>query len=442
MKSKDSVRPRKPNRKAGRSTLAEKPSQSGLVETGGELSDDGSAIELVGDPVTQRLNLLRWDGANATIAARVRHNGNEYVPLRLEPSFARNPILPTRAGEYARTSQLCGTLRELFARHVDETGTWLLTVFALATWGIDWLPFAPAVAIAGPRREATALLRLLACVCRRSLLLGELSRRSLRTLPIESLHPTLLVASIDPATRNVLRVCSLRGLQIPHGGGLVDYFCSTAICGGIRYRDETDCRLCVSVRPRSTLEYADEAKRQSLIDRLQPVLLRYRFALFARILAERTESRNGTSAQVARSLELLVADDPEVLATVSPLLKAQDKQIERSRLTGTESVVVEALLAACHQNEAEILVSGVAKLANAIWLGRSEAFNLEPRAVGDILRHLGLQTERIGAAGRGLKLDQRTCQSVHELARDYRVPNRIESCSHCTKVFGKAAIRT
>ena len=207
----------------------------------------------------------------------------------------------------------------------------------------------------------------------------------------------------------------------------MDSFRSTAICVGSRYRYETDCRLCVSVRPRGTLEYADEVKRQGLVDGLQPLLLRYRLALFARMLAGRTGAGKGTSAQVAGSLELLVGDDPEVLVTVSPLLQVQDEEIERSRLTGTESIVAEALLAACHQDNAEILVSGVAKLANAILFDRREARNLEPRAVGDILRTLGLQTERLGAPGRGLKLDQRTRRMAHELARDYRVQARVRT---------------
>ncbi len=54
--------------------------------------------------------------------------------------------------------------------------------------------------------------------------------------------------------------------------------------------------------------------------------------------------------------------------------------------------------------------------------GRKEIIQLEPRAVGDVLRALGLFTRRLGSAGRGLMLFNDARRKIHDLARRYDVP--------------------
>src|SRR6202044_2086254 len=69
----------------------------------------------------------------------------------------------------------------------------LLAYWAIATWFTDYLPFLPSVVISGPASTADLLLRTLVAVCRRPVLLGEISPAILRKLPINEITPTLLI---------------------------------------------------------------------------------------------------------------------------------------------------------------------------------------------------------------------------------------------------------
>lgn len=63
-----------------------------------------------------------------------------------------------------------------------------------------------------------------------------------------------------------------------------------------------------------------------------------------------------------------------------------------------------------------------------------EPLVMKNRAVGHKLRALGIATERLDAAGRGIPLLDAVRQRVHKLAGEYNVPgpgNSQESCQYC-----------
>jgi hypothetical protein len=104
-------------------------------------------------------------------------------------------ILPAGVQGFRTTRELFDGISALLHKHVllPSKDCSLLAYWAIATWFTDYLPFLPGVIISGPAATADLLLRTLVAVCRRPVLLAELSPAILRTLPINELMPTLLI---------------------------------------------------------------------------------------------------------------------------------------------------------------------------------------------------------------------------------------------------------
>jgi hypothetical protein len=116
----------------------------------------------------------------------------------------------------------------------------LLAAFSMITWLTDFLPVAPTVVISGPDQAAgVEVLLLLRCLCRRALLLAEITPSSYRSLPLR-LSPTLLMnqPELKPALSRVLSASSHRGVHLPgNRGTLVDAFGPKVIFGGTELGD-------------------------------------------------------------------------------------------------------------------------------------------------------------------------------------------------------------
>jgi hypothetical protein len=82
-----------------------------------------------------------------------------------------------------------------------------------------------------------------------------------------------------------------------------------------------------------------------------------------------------------------------------------------------EWVVATALYRDCHRGGA-LKVGTLTDTVNNGPLERSETYLLTARAVGEVLRSLGLPTEKLGNQGRGLRLTTALVSRIHRLARD------------------------
>jgi len=102
----------------------------------------------------------------------------------------------------------------------------------------------------------------------------------------------------------------------------------------------------------------------------------------------------------------------------------------------------------CHeQKRNRALVGEFATIANGILEGRGETVKLDPRAVGDHLRLLGLFSERLGRAGRGIRFVEHVRRKIHQLAWAYDVrsiQDGVDRCKFCAEWrarYGKAPER-
>ena len=209
--------------------------KSASVITAGEIFPDGTVIELVsGSSGFNKPDLLLWDGTEATIASRVEHGGCTYEAPELAPSIYRATRLPATCTDYESIRALFTGIGDLFRRHVHfpERESKLLACFCISTWLADRLPAAPGLVFYGPDPgHGINVLRLLRCLCRRPLMLGEVSPGGFRALPMY-LRFTLLInqPEMTQGMRRLFGASSYHGLYVPGNRGTVlDLFSPKAV---------------------------------------------------------------------------------------------------------------------------------------------------------------------------------------------------------------------
>src|SRR5207244_2933112 len=123
------------------------------VKTAGEIFTDGTLIELVqSSSVSNKPNLLLWNGTEATIASRVQYEGRNFEAPELNPSVCKATRLPSGCCDYGSVRELLTAIAGLFTRllHLPEPESSLLAFFSISTWFADCVPTTPGLAIYGP----------------------------------------------------------------------------------------------------------------------------------------------------------------------------------------------------------------------------------------------------------------------------------------------------
>lgn len=433
------------NKKTKRQSRTAKEQQS-TTTTCGEWLSDGTLIDLIRpDPRKNELALLV--SKEGTVTGRPAPGGQAYVPAALDASILRAMYIPVGDSEYGTTSSLFAEISKIFVNRVElppATAT-LIAHFVLSTWFADCFSTAPQMLVFGPQEEATVVLQLMAATCRRALLLSDVSIATWSSLPT-ALRPTLIINSrrLRPSTLDFLEASSVRHQYVVRKGQLLDLFGAKVLYertpSGARSLFESS--ICVTLTPaRGRFPIVSDRDRVQIADELQPKLLHYRLRNFIKVRDSQFDVPQFTAAvrTRARMLGACVVDDTDLQSNLVSALRSQDDDARIARSFSLESVLVEALLLMCHDEEtrASANVGDIAKVMNAILRGRGEPLELEPRKVGDILRALQFFPIRQGSAARGISLTLADRRRIHRLARDYEVPTIQDGairCPQCAEV--------
>ena len=152
-------------------------------------------------------------------------------------------VLPPRGPNANRRETVWGP-RALFNRISKTLQTFIdlpeemlvrIVVYVLASWFPESLAVAPLLWITGPSTSGkTTLLRLLHCLCRRPILVTDVTPAALYSLPAHL--KTLLIDECDlgssGADQHLLRLIragSTPGIHVPRNGQIYDLFCSKAV---------------------------------------------------------------------------------------------------------------------------------------------------------------------------------------------------------------------
>jgi hypothetical protein len=399
------------------------------VVTTGQIFPDGTILELVcALNWSRRLDLLFWNGIKATVSSRVAHDGCFYEPADVPPSLYHATRFPVRYDPYNSVRHLLNQTEQLFTQylHFADREARLLAVFAMSTWIADRLPTAPTLVISGPdQRSGIGLLKLLHCLCRRPVLLAEVTPVGLRALPIQ-FSLTLLInqQGLRPAMLRFLNVAQHRGMHVlGNRGTLIDLYGPKAIfCGGDVIESLSESAIQISTAQASGRWIAiDEQLQKRIADEFQPQLLSYRLQNVSKLSTSgiEVEKLSAATEQLAFIIAASLSEDPELARETVRLLQAQADDIRAQQLLDVDRVLVEVLWGLIHKEATNaVLVNDLAKYVNVLLQSRGVQLSYSAVEIGWKLRAAGIPRHAI-AAGREVVLDVVNRRRIHNLACYY-----------------------
>ncbi len=450
-KSKGSRSPRLAQRSLGVVGIANpRAAPAHSVATAGEIFPN-AAIDLVADPSDPyRLNLLLWNGSSAKVAPQIEYGRSVYEPIGLEPTVVHTVRWPKAPIQYGSTRSLFERVLGLIKHHVEIPNTFarLLTYFVFSTWFPDRLSLAPGLAILGPAdSEGVQLLKLLRCLCRRSILLAEASHASLLTLPLH-LSPSLLMnrPMITRQLRNFLSTSNRRGLGTVKGGKVLEICCPKAIYFGMDEISQGIASVMIQVALSSSTSRTTVLNEKVLNDvtaELQGKMLAYRLASYSKVQTAHFRGMNFThqTREIAMNLAACIVDDSELAGGVVPLLKEQDDHVRGQLDRKLDAAILGAVLTSLHEKKSDrVQVKEITALANTLLRTQGEIVEYRPEEVGHRLDGFSLWRTR-QHEGMFLLLGRDTSRLVHSLAFGYGVAWDVNSqvgCPDCQLLGGSA----
>jgi len=348
---------------------------------------------------------------------------------------------PIEAIDYGTTGQLFDEIRDFLTQHPGLTtdSVLKLTFFVFAILFPEFAEIWPFASVVAPDPAGSSLLlRMLACVCSSPLQIGEISLNGILTLP-PLLRPTLLVDQLSPnkELERVLRIMSRPGGRFLRRGKLWDLFFPTLVCTAEPLCDRwiLDQAIQIVLTPtRSRLPRFDPQSLNDSSRELQGKLLRYREINLARVRNSHFDAPQFSSPmrEIASMLGNSIVDAPLLQRCVLTVLEPQDQDVRTRRTDSLEAIVIEAALFLSHEvHRSQARVGEITTIVNGILRGRGETIELDPRAVGNTLRALGLFSRRLGRAGRGIRFSNENRRKIHALAWTYDVRSIQDNTDRC-----------
>ena len=424
----------------GRQAPAPAPS---VVQTFGEVLSRLMVESILDPDHPNRLCLETWDGCKAKTTPRVEHQGMTYVAGPVARGLMQAVRFPPASRSFGSAEKLISPMLEFLAKYsrvLPDAGS-MLVAFALTSWFTDCAPLTPVLYLFGPKNAVRLVLRLLACMCRRPVLLADLDLAALATLRGQ-LGATLLInqRQLDRRVTRALLAANYRHFHVARGKGWLDLHGAKAFsCDGW---PESECGVRVSLSPaQDPLPLLTDAEELMITQDFQARLLRYRMVYYARVRGAEIDCSGFVPAMRDEAHTWLapICDCPELSQSVLEGLLRQSREAAGARFFDPKCMAIEAALFFCHKGDTEhFFVGELAETVNRLLQGRHEDSELSERKVGQLLRDLGIYGERV-TKGYKIALTDAVRERIHQLAHAYQVlpvQNGVSRCGHCSK--GKA----
>ncbi len=420
------------------------------------LADDGAPIEVSPAPsfgeITPDLrfeattnpaksNALQFHvqkGNRFYTTAQVEHQDQMYYPAPINDGLAQAVRFPPPSARFGSPSKLTESVAE-FIRNFGKTSREdadLLAAFAISTWFVDCFRLAPVLHLTSSCARVHSMMRLLACVCRRPILLGRLDLAALSTLP-QGLEATLLIQE-EKLTKSLTRILDTsryRDVKIPLQKSWIHAYGARVLFSDPMALDAAALRINLSSAGGMLRELKDDMEKTIAAD-FQAKLLRYRMVQYDAVKDSHFNSSDFVPQmqEVAQALITPLIDCGDFRKSILSSLTSRNKDCAGARFIDLNCVVIEAALAFCHDSTKEnFFVKEIADAADAILQGRHEDSKLSPKSAGRTLRGLGFFPERV-TGGYRLTLSDVHREKIHWLAKEYNVPSLdagTRRCDHC-----------
>ena len=349
---------------------------------------------------------------------------------------------PVTSTSFGSTAKLVASMREFLSRYIRlaPEAADLLMAFALASHFVDCLPVAPVLFLLGPESETSLVLRLLACVCRRPLLLGDVDLAALATLPSQ-LDATLLInqRNLPQRVMRILQASNNRHFFIAHGNGPLNTYGAKAFSTDPEFEERLGLHLSLSPARDPLPELTDAAEREITTD-FQAKLLRYRMVNYWRVREMELDRGDFVSAMRDEVHAWLapICGCSDLQTSVATSLLRKSEELAGDRVSDDRCLITEAALFFCHkENTGHFFVGELAECVNALLQGRHEDRTLTTKRVGLLLRAVGIHGERV-VRGYKIELTDAVRLQLHRIARAYNVlsmQDDIARCAHCSDIF-------
>ena len=408
------------------------------LTTVGEVFSDGSTLELVTLASSGRLALLARGSGRKRIAAEIKHSHQTYRPPELDAALLRALRFPHNAKSYGSARKLFSRIRELFEMYagLSQPESALLTAWAASSWFSDCLSSPPTLLISGPEMGyAITVFRLLHCVCRRPLILGDLTRTAF--LVLAPLGPTLLVNQPDlsPKIRALWSTSNYRGVHVFGSGRVASVASSKAIFLGMTDARDSDAVHLALPPTRYDITPLDEQRQSRIAEELQPQLLDYRLRNLGRVrdFSPRKLDLIFASSEAARNLAAAVLGQPIIVKPLVPLLQRLDHDRIAQRGCDVHLALIEVMWPPSHTDR-ELGITDLSERTNTLLRSRGEILEYSADELGWKLRNFGFHRHRNGR-GMVLQFTDANRRLIHQLATQLRLNlPRIAKCTMCSLV--------
>lgn len=404
-----------------------------LRTTSGEILADGSILDIVENG--GKLQLYHWDGQREIVDAVIQRNNTIYQLPQVHRSLRDAIKFPSGRAEFGSASKLFTDAQSVFLdKGFSADAAGLGTLFALISCVCEAVVIPPTLLIYdSDLRVAEVFFSMLSCLCRRPLLVAQLSR----ALPF-CLRPTLLImrGELSAKERGFWSAVNIRDVRVPVAGGRVETF---ACARALFVRDAEQLRgwgpevwrlslIAEQVSPVSHLELA------RISAEFQNRFFSYRLHHLLK-MSTNTSMPSGTEKfkNCLTGQLLAIIRDDELMRKITPLIEQQQRDLLERQERDPHRAIVEVLWGRAHRTN-DITVTEITEKVNALLESRGASFDFDEAALGRQLEELGLKRDRNGK-GKFLRLEPDMRREVHRLARNFSLDlPKSKGCRDCEEM--------
>ena len=414
----------------GTSNFTAKPQER---TTYGEILPNGTILDLVDAGDRDGLSLLSWDGKHTLVRPVINCDGISYHPPRLHPSIRAAIRFPNGASGYRTTLELFRKVADTCSQYLGLAEDWaaFATCAILSSWVNEILQIPITLCVSGEFMRVCNALRFLGALCRRALLVAELSRR----LPF-SLRPTPIVN--DPLLKKSVfwRAASCPGVFVAGTGSTLSAFDCTKVV--VLQPDQSPLMwgpeaMFLPLPPTDVLPLSDP-QLAGIAAEFQPQLEMFRLRLLG---GEPVVAKLHPLArfELVRNLAPCIPADAEIVRVLTPLLESLQQGLVEWGPHDPRVASLQAVWTPSHLQK-EMTVGEITTRANAIMRALGDIYEYNSKEIGWRLRNLKLPTRSDGQR-KALRFSSENRTRIHQLVREFglQLPF-IDDCPDCKELQG------
>ena len=356
------------------------------------------------------------------------------MPLTRNTGSLGRVRLPRGVEPYQSVQELLCRLESLISQciAIDEKYVPVLADFVLSTWFVDRFSVAPYLSVVGlPQSGKTTLLKVLSLVCRRPLLIADITSASFYRA-CSRFMPTILIdetgtASNNRTLRHILRSGTTRDvLAVRNDCSLHSY--GAKVVSWLEPPDDpalnSRCILIPMFENKSgSLLRTEDPSVQQLAVHLQAQLLKFRLENFKTVQPAPVPGDEALRPRTRDLLWALTAAHARDTQRSQRVLKffESGQGLASEPLSLEQNAVLRMLFLAIHLRESfvSIQIRNLTQSVNSFLAEMRENLRLQPRKVGAVLTSLGFCDRTRTNSGWIISLTRQDAEKLHQLAACY-----------------------